>query len=362
MSHFGSFVPPTPAAPRKGASSATNALLPSLNAHDTTAKHVPAACGYTQEQAPKFNCVKKLGNGAYANVWLAVDQFTGEKMAVKVVQDERNHASALAEYKVAKRLDHPHIIKTKSCFKTQTGSVMIVQEFASEGDLFTRVETGQLNEQTTRHYFSHMVRAVQHLHEINIVHRDIKPENMVITSENVGKLCDFGMSQVHGKPALHGSGTVPYICPEVLHAQGSELIANKSHDIWALGVVLYVLLTGDFPWQKAVAHDRDYLAYAEGNLTRGSWKRFSPQLIQLFSRIFVHPSKRISATELLESLQIPFFMPTALRARMETSTSEDLNSSSTRSTLSLVSTVDEEQGLRAAHVNSLNSFGERLSF
>lgn len=320
-----------------------------------------------QSQNPKFKCVKKLGHGAYANVWLAADQITSEYYAVKVVTDEKYHSAAMYEYQIAKKLDHPNIIKTKNCFKTQAGSVMLVQEYACNGDLFSKVEEahGGIAEADVRRYFTHMVRAVQHLHELKIVHRDIKPENVVIDAHNVAKMCDFGMAEQHGSAVKHGSGTVPYISPEVLHAS-SGFAAQTCHDIWALGVVLYVLLTGDFPWQKAYAKDRDYLAYAEGNLARGSWKKFSPQLLSLFSKIFVHPDKRISASDLLASLNIPFFakasVPVVPRGETMDVTCDDMTSSSARSTWSIASTVEQEGQLTATQRHSGVSLHESLSF
>jgi len=200
---------------------------------------------------------------------------------------------------------------------------------------------------------------VQFLHEKNIAHRDIKPENVVIDENDVAKLCDFGMAEFHGNVVTHGSGTIPYISPEVLHA-ANGFVAQTCHDIWSLGVVLYVLLTGDFPWQKAHAHDVDYFTYASGDMARGSWRKFSPQLLHLFSRIFVHPTTRITATELLSAISIPFF---ARQSRKTSVDSDDSASTlSLECTLSIGSIEEDTETPMAVHTNSRSSVREMMSY
>jgi serine/threonine protein kinase len=360
------YTPPTPAVSRKEVleMSLPTSLNVPFTTSATTSPFSSSSCSplkCEQQQQPKFKCVKKLGHGAYANVWLALDQITGEHSAVKVIPDERNHAAALYEYNLGKKLDHPNIIKTKGCFKTQTGSVMMVQEYACNGDLFSKVEAAKrMSEPEVRHYFSQLVHAVKYLHDNNIAHRDIKPENVVINEDNVAKLCDFGMAEIHGNVVTHGSGTIPYISPEVLHAS-SGLIAHTCHDMWSLGVVLYVLLTGDFPWQKAHAHDVDYYTYASGDLSRGSWRKFSPQLLHLFSRIFVHPNSRITAAELLSCMSVPFF---ARQSRKTSVDSDDSASTmSLESTFSLDSNSEAEPAMMmAVHTNSRTCAQETMSY
>ena len=254
---------------------------------DTVSARQPAA------QQPKFKCLRKVGQGAYAVVYQAVDA-SGAEVAVKVIKDARHHSAAVYEYNLTKNLAHPNLIKNIACFKTQVDSVMLVQEYAACGDLFTKIKPGcTADPEDIRPMFLQILSGVEYLHCNNLVHRDIKPENAVITDNGTIKLCDFGMAEAHGSEIRHGSGTAPYMAPEIIHAQAG-FTAHKAHDIWALGVVLYVLLTGDFPWMKAnSASDKDFQSFLKGTLmTRGPWVKLSPEMRELFGLIFAPIDKR----------------------------------------------------------------------
>lgn len=131
---------------------------------------------------------------------------------------------------------------------------------------------------------------------------------MVVNADGVAKLCDFGMMERQGQIAVHGSGTTPYMAPEALamkvcgtflcfvtlcltyyHLQGSQIVADKMHDIWSLGVLLFVLLTGDFPWLKAAPTDADYNAFLRGNVARDPWNRLSSQCLTVCCIIMMLP-------------------------------------------------------------------------
>ena len=246
-----------------------------------------------QQQQPKFKCIRKVGQGAYATVYQAVDA-SGSEVAVKVVKEARHHSAAVYEYNLTKDLSHPNIVKSIACFKTQGDSVMLVQEYAACGDLFTRIKPGcTADADEVRSMFLQILSGVEYLHSNNLVHRDLKPENAVIAADGTIKICDFGMAEAHGAVIRHGSGTAPYMAPEIIHAHAG-FAAHKAHDIWALGVVLYVLLTGDFPWMKAnSASDKDFQSFLKGTLmTRGPWAKLSPQMRELFGLMFAPIDKR----------------------------------------------------------------------
>ena len=156
-----------------------------------------------------------------------------------------------------------------------------------------------------RHMFPQMVEGLVYLHSRNLVHRDVKPENVVVDGSDVAKLCDFGMMGEHGKRAVHGSGTTPYMAPE-LHVAKGGIVADKAHDIWALAVSLYVLLTGDFPWLKATSTDVEYAAFMSGKMT-GAWQTFSPQLLALFRRMFAPLETRCRIEDVRAGLDIALF-------------------------------------------------------
>jgi serine/threonine protein kinase len=186
---------------------------------------------------------------------------------------------------------------------------MLVQDYAEKGDLFNFIKSEfGMPAEAAYDVFAQMIDGVAYLHSLDLVHRDIKPENVVVDAQNVAKLCDFGMMGHHGKRPVHGSGTTPYMAPELHASHKHGLLADKAHDIWALGVSLYVLLTGDFPWLKAVVTDVEYAAFLSGRL-RGKWSKFSPQLVTLFQSMLSPVESRITVAELQTNVMEVFSLP-----------------------------------------------------
>ena len=124
------------------------------------------------------------------------------------------------------------------------------------------------------------VSAVEALHGLNIVHRDIKTENILVDEHFVAKLCDFGMAGQHGFRAF-GAGTRPYMAPEIFLYKDGDLKAHKAHDIWALGVVLFVMITKSFPWLVAQRSDAEYSAFLRGEFTSAPWCQLSPEMLSV---------------------------------------------------------------------------------
>ena len=141
---------------------------------------------------------------------------------------------------------------------------------------------------------------VAYLHHLGIVHRDIKPENIVIDGSDVARLCDFGIAERDGELNEFGKGTLEYMAPELLETevygsisacvscswmtlliQTAFLYARKAHDIWALGVTLFFMVTGEFPWEKCNRTDDKYAAFKRGDLSEAPWRTFSPALISV---------------------------------------------------------------------------------
>jgi serine/threonine protein kinase len=187
-----------------------------------------------------------------------------------------------------------------------------VQEYAANGDLFALLDSPDFNEARARRYMGHVISAVEHLHGLGIVHRDIKPDNVLLDHTDTAKLCDFGMADYHGAKVFSGRGTMPYMAPEIIQCRG-ELHADRTHDVWALGVTLFVLLTGLFPWGAAEPGDAEYEAFCRHEYHRlPAWKRFTPELAQfLQEHVFVAQQYRCSAAELRELLAFDWIKPTA---------------------------------------------------
>uniref|UniRef100_A0A6B2LDH6 non-specific serine/threonine protein kinase n=1 Tax=Arcella intermedia TaxID=1963864 RepID=A0A6B2LDH6_9EUKA len=174
----------------------------------------------------------------------------------------------------------------------------IVMEYAPGGDLFTHVQKhGHLSETKARYFFKQMVDAVQFCHEKKIVHHDVKLENMLLQSlpEQSLRLSDFGLSQkIHPTESISACcGSPLYMAPEVFSTQPH----NELVDVWSLGVCLYVMVSGTFPFvansysdleEKVLFYDPSYLVgisatcndLLQGMLRKDPLKRYAMSAIK----------------------------------------------------------------------------------
>ena len=192
------------------------------------------------------------------------------------------------------------------------GHAMLVTEYCERGTMLDMIPSGGMLladacrlfsqvvcssfaffafEFLTDNAFTFQVSAVGYLHARGIVHGDIKPDNVFITRDGVAKLGDFGMAEHTGKVRFHflfhfaythwqqqvltrGRGTRAFNAPELLTRP--SIAAHPAHDIWALGITYYAMLTGELPWTTAVMSDSSYRAYAtSGNMDNEKWALLS---------------------------------------------------------------------------------------
>jgi len=290
------------------------AKKPAAEKPEPTPTPATAAAEVSQARAAgkpvRFACKRLLGKGAFASVWRGVDQRTGESVAVKIVKDPKHFKTAQYEYYMGSLLDHPNIVKPVQCLQSGTNGLVIVQEFVPGGELFDRVVLDYgVPEDDARFVLGELLDTLAYMRRQGVVHRDIKPENIVMDADGRPKLCDLGMAEFAGQVARRGPGTLPYMPPEVLAAKRSYAI-DPSQDMWSLGIVLFVMVTGDFPWMKAKASDPEYAAWCNGDLEHcRPWKYFTPQLLRLFKMMF-NPDPRLRCTpeEAQELLYEPWFI------------------------------------------------------
>jgi len=201
-----------------------------------------------------------LGDGAFATVYKAVEIATGNIVAIKEFRATEQRAAdsemIANEIKICHRIRHPNCISYIG--STIEGTTMIiVLEFADGGDLFTVIKSQgeHLNERTSAKCISHVLQGISYLHSNGIVHLDVKLENILYCIQtDTYKLTDFGISRIIDEQTresnpdgyIHGvQGTSSYMAPEIIREPS---LYTESVDIFALGVVLYMLLTGFIPW------------------------------------------------------------------------------------------------------------------
>ncbi len=207
-----------------------------------------------------YELVRVLARGGQGIVFEAIQISTRQKVAIKVLADGA-FASRSArqrfqrEVAVAARLKHRNIVKIYDSGQTAEGQLYYVMDYVRGEPLHRYVRNHDLSIEEVLALFAQVCDAVRYAHERGIVHRDLKPSNILVTSDGTVQVLDFGMAKVlaGGDSVVSLTqellGTLPYMAPEQVRGRPDEIDARC--DIYALGVVLYELLTGAYPYPVA---------------------------------------------------------------------------------------------------------------
>jgi len=197
----------------------------------------------------------QLGSGAYSVVVKATEKAGGKQWAIKIVdKNSTGLADMHGELHIMSRLQHDNIVNFKEVFDHPDG-FYVVLELISGGELFDRViELRRFTEKDAAQTMIQAFHAIEHMHDGGLVHRDIKPENLLLSDKSNSatiKLADFGFAATCAGPTALSDllGTPEYMAPELVALRDVEGGYGKPVDIWALGVVLYILLSGIHPFQ-----------------------------------------------------------------------------------------------------------------
>ena len=197
------------------------------------------------------NSTKVLGSGAFGKVFMTYNKnLTEFKVAIKVLNKNKlkEHIEAIQEeVSILTRLDHPNIVKYYETYIDEK-YIYLVMEYIGGGELFDKIATQKnqvFSELMAKDYMKKLLGACHHMHSQGIVHRDIKPENIMLSLNGELKLIDFGLSkrQDGSKKLKTIAGTPYYMAPEVINGNYDSKV-----DIWSLGVLLYVFMSGYLPF------------------------------------------------------------------------------------------------------------------
>ena len=261
----------------------------------------------TSNITKEYTFGKVIGTGSYGQVRLAVHRLTKQVRAVKIIQKAKVNINALLnEINILSKLSHPNIMQIFEVFDDNT-NVYIVSEYCKGGELFDIISTkGSFTEKDACVIMKQLMSAICYSHQNNIVHRDLKPENILMdndTDDLTIKLIDWGCAQTikSAKQSKQADGTTYYIAPEVLKGEYDEKC-----DIWACGVIFYILLCG-YPPFNGETDDEIYEAVLSGKFQfpEEDWDQVSQDAKDLIKKMLTKdPKKRISA---LYSMQDVWF-------------------------------------------------------
>ncbi|CAL8312052.1 unnamed protein product [Boreogadus saida] len=246
-----------------------------------------------------------LGSGQFGIVYGGKHRKTGRDVAIKIIDKMRfptkQESQLRNEVAILQNLHHQGVVNLESMFETVERVFVVMEKL--HGDMLEMIlssERSRLPERLTKFLVTQILVALRHLHLKNVVHCDLKPENVLLASAEPFpqvKLCDFGFARIIGEKSFRRSvvGTPAYLAPEVLRSKGY----NRSLDMWSVGVIVYVSLSGTFPFNEE-EDINDQIHNAAFMYPPNPWKDISGDATDLITNLLqVKMRKRYSVEKAL---------------------------------------------------------------
>ncbi|KAI9127208.1 hypothetical protein K1719_001767 [Acacia pycnantha] len=217
-----------------------------IQAHDSAADSISDTTDFSPRERRDF-----IGAGGYGNVYVARNRKTGDLCAVKELENVENAESIRKKIKILCQLKHPNIVKYYG-HEEDGHKISIYMEFIQPGSLKKYIlKRGALHETLIRKFTAQILSGLVYLHSKRVVHRDLKPDNILVDSQDIIKLVDFGVSKHLVESVGNHStwGTLYYAAPEVF--QKSKYKSSReayAADIWSLGCAIIEMFSGKHPW------------------------------------------------------------------------------------------------------------------
>ena len=258
-----------------------------------------------------YEMLDDLGEGIFGSVKLGVEKKTKERVAIKIIKKKKAKPSDIelvrTEIDVMKLCHHPNVVHLLDHFENAE-YIFIVMEYIRGGRLTDYMKEKKFNftEKRAAELIYEISIGVKYLHKYGIIHRDLKPDNIMLTEANDKghiKIMDFGLSKILGKKekTSDGFGTLTFVSPEVLIRKPY----NKEIDIWSIGVILYLMLSGDLPFDDEEDDEQKIAKSIVFNEVEFPPKKFgnkSKEVIDLIKRCLTkEPKDRIKVDEIIKS-------------------------------------------------------------
>ena len=272
-----------------------------------------------------YQVIKKIGEGAYGKIYKVKNKQSGDIRAMKQITKSKipDITKFQTEIQILSMVDHPNIVRLFEVIEDDK-YFNLLQELCTGGELYKRYQTTELKEKEIAKIFNQIMSAVAYCHDKGIVHRDLKLENILFASEEPDspiKIIDFGFSVLLGKnPNLKNEdkeknsngndpkkfgfkrlkskvGTLYYISPEIIKGNYDEKC-----DIWACGVILYILLTGKPPFSGNTDKEvYNLITQIKYDFDKEKWKNISKYAKELIKNMLTPAKNRYTAKQVLAS-------------------------------------------------------------
>ncbi|XP_039996460.1 serine/threonine-protein kinase D3-like isoform X4 [Xiphias gladius] len=231
-----------------------------------------------------------LGSGQFGVVYRGTHRKSGRPVAIKVIDKTRFPAKQERqlrnEVSILQTLSHLGVVLLEGMFETVEHVFVVMEKL--HGDMLEMIlssEKGRLPERNTRFLIMQILEALRYLHCKHVAHCDLKPENVLLASADPFpqvKLCDFGFARIIGEKSFRRSvvGTPAYLAPEVISSSGY----NRSLDMWSVGVIMYVSLSGTFPFNED-EDIRQQITNAAFMYPRQPWASISLEAVSLITNL-----------------------------------------------------------------------------
>lgn len=281
----------------------------SKSSHDSKSRRHSKARDLPSQKgklAEKYIISEKLGRGNFAVVRKVQRKSDGKLFAAKIIKKknlkERDMRKLHDEVKILQKLSHPNINTLIETFDTKHHLYMVLQ-LLTGGELFDRIVKKRCyTEEEAANVIRQVARACEYMHENGVIHRDLKPENIVYVDDRSSHICvtDFGLAKYVEKGLLTKTacGTPGYVAPEILHMHRY----NAQVDMWAVGVILYILLCGFPPFvEKNLKALYKLIKSGKFSFPSPYWNNVSKEAKDCIARLLhVEPQARLTPTELLK--------------------------------------------------------------
>ena len=263
-----------------------------------------------------YEFLYKIGNGAFGQVFLAKHKITNQKVAIKVIKKQEKRTNnnnnitkenkLLEEIEVLKKMDHQNIVRIFEFYEGEK-YIYMVTEFIEGNDLFKLIKKeGKQTENTTAIIMFQLFSAINYCNQRKIMHRDLKPENIMIGNKKLYgyihiKIIDFGTAKFYETENENKlAGTPYYIAPEVL-----EKNYNEKCDMWSIGVIMYLLLVGKFPF-TGKSREEIFENIKDNNYDKNILydnKNISKEARELIFKLLINdPNERIDSSSVLNDV------------------------------------------------------------